>query len=1130
MKTALAVALALASSAVAQVVPEGPPPTARDGDPARPALEAAERALEAGRNDEARRHLANALWHRPSDPELLVRALEACGDDVDLRTSWAHVLFAAAADDRGKVRAPREWRDLLPADAPYLERLPASRAAAIAELAAFARKSGRSRSIGAPLLPRFARLLAWDLARAAPGTWAKHGRALNDACAPRRDAHAPVVQALKRLAQDALGAGDTKTAIEAARALRGLARQTGLKDLKGPEPPDLEVIEEQAADLLGRARERLGIERGAPLTIDALEEMTLEERLAFTRAHGSFGDPGIALSENGRYRIETNCGWETLVGAAKTIELHHARLVDLFGRDPFEGRRGTVRIVPEAEGLEAEGVPYWWAGGFQSGDLTVVRFNASSIPALGRGLTHELTHRFDGAVFPGLPAWLTEGKAVWTAGSYDAMRDATFIENDADTGAMDQTMRKGYGGKEKLTELIEGTIEDYRDNYVAGYALFVYLNSWEENGRRLFRDRLSLYQEQCASKGRRNPIAWFTSCFADGAAGRPKGFDAFAKAFDAFVRGFFWLDPKPWAKSRYNTVPRKGEPPWRVLDAPTWQFSRNRAEPWFGQGQAARAGELLLAYGWSREAATALVWAFEIDEWSTVRALALADLLESVGEKQPAWVLRSETRRRVPRDDVPEAGPSPLLSVWPRVRAHLDLLAEAADHHAAAGRPLTAARLAADHALLARRLGLDPKSSAPCPPPTDRAAPFEPAARNVAWLGLTEDGFTGYEEHRVEELWYADAEGGIHVGRKKPRDDTGQLDRAAHYRHAFVRTTDWIPPGRWRVTARVQFTTTFVDGCVAVGWTRRDRNVRFEFSGGDYMYSIGQKENAAELDSVWGSLHAVRDGESPGAGQTVGEKIEFEHPSTSFLLELLVDGPLVVAYVNGRLIGSYHSADGQPVEGTIGFGSSFGAYRVERPTIETLDRQRALGAIEPRTRGLTLEREGETLAEGLANRPVRGVPLSPRGTVVAWVPGPTDEEIEEIGDEESVAFERRRRMYIAFRTAQSATDLLWKGGYEARCVLAIPSFVGDHPDERAELERQLADAEIDVSIVVHDKVTDLRKHGDEAARTEMPVLVFVDPVGVLRHVMQFAPHTSHLPGNFDYWLSIHRGRAESDGS
>ena len=43
-----------------------------------------------------------------------------------------------------------------------------------------------------------------------------------------------------------------------------------------------------------------------------------------------------------------------------------------------------------------------------------MRFSIGTIEGLGHGLTHELTHRFDGALFPGQPTWLVEGKAVWT--------------------------------------------------------------------------------------------------------------------------------------------------------------------------------------------------------------------------------------------------------------------------------------------------------------------------------------------------------------------------------------------------------------------------------------------------------------------------------------------------------------------------------------------------------------------------------------------------------------------------------------------------------------------------------------------------------------------------------------------
>ncbi len=69
--------------------------------------------------------------------------------------------------------------------------------------------------------------------------------------------------------------------------------------------------------------------------------------------------------------------------------------------------------MPEACGLESEGAPFWWAGGFQSGDLTVLRSAWSDVEGLGRGLTHELTHRFVHFYLPGAPRWLNEGLAKY---------------------------------------------------------------------------------------------------------------------------------------------------------------------------------------------------------------------------------------------------------------------------------------------------------------------------------------------------------------------------------------------------------------------------------------------------------------------------------------------------------------------------------------------------------------------------------------------------------------------------------------------------------------------------------------------------------------------------------------------
>jgi len=1116
------------SAALAQDIPELPPKPWRQSqdDPRLPALSAAARSLAEQKPEETARHLSNALWYRPFDPAVLLERVRAAADDPDRATLWSHLLFQAGADAEGAYAPSRELKELLPADAPFLERLIRARALAVAELAEVEKRlarEGGARRLDHPILFRFLRSLALQISRSMPSQWAAHGKALNAACAPRPNAYLPVVSALERMMNDAIGNQRTEQAIRAARCLIGLVSQSKFKDLEGPEPPDLERVGAKAREALARARQLLLDGQGGPLSIAALDEMSDEERLQFTRDHASFASPGVALSTTGKYRIETICGHASLLGAAETVELHHARLVDFFGRDPFEGRQGVVRLVPEAEGLESEGAGFWWVGGFQGGDVTTLRFSAGSIAGLGRGLTHELTHRFDGAIYPGIPAWLAEGKAVFTGSAYGAMSETSFTEMHASFGTIETAMRKGYGGLTKLTELIEGTIEDYRDNYTAGYALYVYLKSFEVEGRRLFQDRLQLFMEQ-AEKGRKSPIRWFESCFCDGREGRPKTLEEFARQFADFINGFYWLNRQPWTERYAVTLADESGP--LVYDAPTWQFSRNRAEPWFGQGQAARAGELLLEFGRPADAAAALVWAFELDEWSVRRALELADLLESQQLKRSAWVLRNDTRLRARWAAVEEPGPAPLLPSLPRVRALLDLLELAARHHAAAGHSLTAASLAAERNLLADRLGLPHTQDVQAPLPEDVPAPFELPPRYAGHLGWFEEDLTGFEEYRVPNLWYDTGEGNLHVGRPKPREQTGQLDRNAYLRHAYVRGREWLGPGHYRLKTRVHFTTTYVSGAIVIGHTRRDRNVRLHFTAGDYMYSIGQKEDAATLDSISVLLEGVRDGEADWSGQVARKGVKFEHPSTWFEVELLVYGPHVMAFVNGDPVGVYHTSDGQPIEGYVGFASSFGAYRVEAPTIELLDRRRAVGLVDDRAFGLNLSKKGPVRRRDLINRPVVDIPLARTGTIVIWVPGPTPEDQEWLTDDEERAFERRSRTYIASRSARRAADLMFRHGASQKLVLALPSFL--EADDLKELERELkTPPEVRCLRLVHHKESDLTDKEGEPIAGEM--ILFVDPVGVLRAMEPFMLGDQELPFKLTYWIHVYRGREKASG-
>ena len=594
-------------------------------------LAAGRRALEAGRLAEAVRHLELALAAMPANPEVTALLVEAARDDADARTLWAYHHLALASDASGRARLGGDLKAALGKGSPATK-LASARAAAVKELVSFAsrrqKRAGRSPSEG--LVAAWARSFAWEVARGVPALEA----ILVDEPPPRvvvaADVHGPVLDALQRELAAALAGSRAGDAMELARALHGFCVQAAFEDLQGERPKGVDARRTAAATALRKARAMLEKELEEPWTVEELEWLSQEEGEAFTRVRSSFARPAVAISPNGLYRVETDCGFETLLGVARTIEEHHRRLVDFFGSDPFEGRPGVVRVVPEAWGLEAEGAPFWWAAGFQGGDTTTVRFSCGTIEGLGRTLTHELTHRFDGAIYPGQPSWLVEGKAVWTGAAYGASADESFVAKHARFGTIEAAFIDGYGAADKLEDLVKGEPEDYRDNYVAGYALYVYLSTWEVDGVRLYADRLVEYMR--SARGRKGgALAAFTTHFADGKDGRPKGFEAFAAEFATFIAGFYWRDRKPFT-GRYTTEVETVEDEL-VLDEPTWVWSRVRAEPYFGSDQARRAGELFERLGKGADAMLAYSWALAVDGRDARTESRLVPLLVEHGKR-----------------------------------------------------------------------------------------------------------------------------------------------------------------------------------------------------------------------------------------------------------------------------------------------------------------------------------------------------------------------------------------------------------------------------------------------------------------------------------------------------------------
>ncbi|HKE01832.1 MAG TPA: hypothetical protein VKE69_12535, partial [Planctomycetota bacterium] len=853
----------------------------------------------------------------------------------DARWLWAFALADVAADENGSFKLDAATLKALKSDA-ALRKIPMARAEAAKELARAAAKLGPA---DAPSCARWLLEVGREVARRSPALEKKHASELESGLkrtAPKTDA---VVRALAASIDASLGKSKPDDALVAARCLRGLAAQATQKDLASP-APDMESAMEIANKGILRARAALGSKETAPKSIEELEALTPEERDRFNAEHAAIGNPAVALSPTGPYRVETTCGLGTLLAAAKQIELHHQRLARWNGKDPFAGRQGLVRVLPECGDLESEGSPFWWAGGFQSGDVTTVRLAHGTGSGLGHALTHELTHRFDGAMHPsGLASWLAEGRAVWTGGAYGPDEQESFTEHYASFGSISEAYRKGYGDPEKLKKLILGTIDDYRDNYSAGHALWVFLASWENDGKPLFRPQLDKYLGPTPAGGQGpQGIQWFSTCFADGKAGRPAGIEAFAQAFGEFIKGFWWESPAPWLKTRYQDgVARVGADPW-IYDAPTWSRVRDRAEPYFGQEQAHTAGLLLARIGPPAAAIAALEWSLDVDEIDAEAAHALVKLYEAANKADAVWCIRSRLHRTWPaREPEPPAPPAAgaLLAVS-KTNALLAAIAEASKAQRDAGHADAAAALAADHDRLAALVGrkplppVDAPDSASRPAPT--AHPLCEAPVAVGAGGFLEDRLKDYEEFRVANYWHATPGGDLVLGKPDASLQTGK-ERGTSQIETFARGKEWVS-GPFSVKARVRFLTSYASGAAVIGYRRRDRQLRVAFSAGDFAHALGKKETD-EANGLPLAMWDLRERESGGAlAGRVDRRLPFGKDDASFELEVLVDGPMAYLYGNGKLLGSHCAATGIPIEGFVGFASDHGVISIESPTIQ----------------------------------------------------------------------------------------------------------------------------------------------------------------------------------------------------
>ena len=104
----------------------------------------------------------------------------------------------------------------------------------------------------------------------------------------------------------------------------------------------------------------------------------------------------------------------------------------------------------------------------------------------------------------------------------------------------------------------------------------------------------------------------------------------------------------------------------------------------------------------------------------------------------------------------------------------------------------------------------------------------------------------------VRGWWNQPTESSLELGRSRAGAERSALVRDAAIRRVAVKSQTWHS-GRYTVRARVRLVSTYANGRLIIGWTRRDRGLRIGFRGGDKAFAIGRRDNDRPLQalSLW---------------------------------------------------------------------------------------------------------------------------------------------------------------------------------------------------------------------------------------------------------------------------------------
>ena len=1046
------------------------------GDPAEHAVErlAARKALDAKDYAKALEHCRAALAVYPDSALVLEDLIEASANDADVRALAMHRWLTATVDKNGRFAPSKALAPHLPKDDAAWTGPAKARARAATDVV---KAIGRAKGAGKYLEAQGLRALLRRILAASPSLRHVHRDDADRALDKARPTTASVLKAMAKAASKAQGSRNAPLRLRLGRAFTGIASHAR-QSMRGTPNGSEKRWADLGNKLVLSAERDLEDRQMEPLTLEALEAMEdkPEAIRAFNDAHTDIATPGRSRSKRGRYDIVSTCGYGTQLAATKWVEVAHDRLAAYFGGDPFERTPGLVRIVPTPAELERENAPYWWAAGFQQGSITRMHFSHGTAMDMMRTLAHELTHRFDGAFHSAMPTWAVEGHAVWAEGAFHTLDAKTFDMMYCDAVRIAKTWQ-WYFSPHGLRELLEGKIKDYRDNYTAGHALWIYLSTWKKKGVRIYEEPFAAWKKSLKSRIA-NPTDDFTARFCDGASGRPSGLQAFCDAFRAFVEGFQVenvKDAPPWVReyTLFKSKPRL----WRALDAPSLHRNRDREEPSFGQDHIIEGARVLAALEDRRAAVGLLEWAIVHDEVLAMDLDVLLEQLVALGAHGPATALLIE-RERHARGLPPSASRVDRTKLAPpSLGGFLNALEQAVELREAQGLARTALALRKEHDALASWVGRARLPPSGLKPPKDMAQWGR--SRRLDAEGWVSDTLAGYDRVKQPDKWATTAEGHLLVG-TKALSTVNQSVRAEEAR-VFVRSKMRVH-ANYRLRCRVQILTPFIRGAVVFGHRRLDRATHLSIEAGAPPKDGDVAEGRVRHVRIRAYLDTHRAYDRRVIDEGEGGTVMLDDVSR-FTLEIDVRGPRADVRIDGRHVGRMTDAEGLPVDGHIGFAVKVGAMRIESPVVYDLD---DVTAEDPRDLAEpSVARPRYAMGSWVEGCRFDGIPEAPHGSVVIWLP--KDMEAESAGKLD------REIESMAARVDADLTELL----HRARIDLAIPKVWSEA--KRAKIAAAFKKGAGErAGVLEHGEQGKVAEDGDRWGIG--PTFLFIDPRGIVRLV------------------------------